>query len=188
MNRRELLIGLGIASLSAAFPRRSRADSDAGAGVAEGEGAEHEVEYLFVQSAHEASLADGRLTLKGVGSATLYFSDRPEHIVGHAETDVFVANWDQGEDSFGASPPNAVLSILTGPMPQEIVVVLESPVLEAGDLTYDVDVLEGNATASGGASSLFIDTIGNPMSPHSVAGHHRRVRHRHRRRRRRAIH
>ncbi len=142
------------------------------------------VEYLFVHSAHAAFLRDGTLTLSGINPANIYFSDRPERIVGHVPTDVFVDQWDKGEDNFAANPPNAALSILSGGEPQEIVVVLKAPRLKAGNLLYNVEVLEGNKTASGGASSLFIDVIGRPMTPMSFAGRHRRMRRRTYRRRR----
>ncbi len=143
------------------------------------------VEYLFVQSGHAVFLKDGTLTLSGIHPLTLYFSDRPERIVGHVPTDAFVDEWDKGEDSFAANPPNAALSILSGGEPQEMVVVLKSPRLKSGNLIYNVDVLDGNKTASGGASSLFIDVIGRPMTPHSFAGRHRRMRRRRIRRHRR---
>jgi hypothetical protein len=183
MKRRDLLIALGSSALLAPFfGRLGRADSHKPVGDSESQSQE-EVVFLFVQSSHGAKLANGKLTLKGVSPATLFFSDRPERITGHEPTEDFVSEWGEGEDSFASSPPNAVLSILVGEMPQEIVVVLKNPVLEAGDLSYDVEVLDGETSASGDASSLFIDVIGRPMSPGSVAGAHRR----HRRRRRRRI-
>ena len=107
------------------------------------------------------------------------FSDRPDRVTGHEPTEDFVDDWDKGDDSFKSNPPNATLSILTGPEPQEIVLVLKSPRLDKGDLLYDVEILDGPQKASGDASSLFIDTIGRPLTPVSVAGVHRR----HRRRR-----
>ena len=88
-----------------------------------------------------------------------------------------MAHWAKGQDNFAADPPNATWSILTGPEPQEIV-VLKNPRLQKNNLIYDVEVLDGKKTAMGGASSLFIDTIGRPMSPGSVAGVHRRERRR----------
>ncbi len=177
MDRRSLLISLGLSPLLLSMlPRASKAGQ-------EGEAAGEEVTWLFVQSAHGATLAKGKLTLSGVNLATLYFSDRPERIAGHEPTADFVEAWGAGEDSFASNNPNAVLSILEGGEAQEIVVVLSNPRLESGNLIYDVQVTEGNAEASGGASSLFIDVIGRPASPGSVAGVHRR----HRRRRRAAI-
>jgi hypothetical protein len=69
----------------------------------------------------------------------------------------------------------------------DVVVVLRDPVLEGDQWSYSVDILDGEMPASGGASSLFIDTIGRPMTPVSVAGAHRRGRRRGRRRVRRRM-
>ncbi len=168
MNHRQLLFHLGLSFLVTLLV--------ACTGNTAQDEATNTVELLFVQTAQEASLAGGVLKLSDVGPSTLYFSDRPERIVGHIPTDVFVAEWGKGEDSFATDPPNAALSILSGPEAQEIVVVLKAPRLEKNDLVYDVEVLEGKKTASGSASSLFIDTIGRPMSPTSFAGRHRRHR------------
>lgn len=134
-----------------------------------------EVELLFVQSAESVSMADGVLTLGGINSATIYFSDRPERIAGHITTDEFVEKWGVGDDNFKSNPPNATLSILSGPEPQEIVVTITNPRVDAGELIYDVDVLEGPDSATGGASSLFIDVIGRPLTPVSAAGVARRT-------------
>jgi len=110
---------------------------------------------------------------------TVYFSDRPERISGHTPTEAFVSEWGVGEDSFQSNPPNAALSIFSGKgEPEEIVLTLANPRLKQGDLIYDVEVLEGNATASGAGSSLFIDVIGRPLTPMSIAGVHRRRRRR----------
>ncbi len=168
MKRRELLLGMGVASVAIPLYVRAAQTSECE------DASKHMVNMLFVQSAHGAELANGKLRLKSVNPATLFFSDRPDRITGHESTADFVANWSEGEDSFKSNPPNATLSILTGPEPQEIVVVLKSPRLDNGDLLYDVEVLDGPQKASGDASSLFIDTIGNPLSPGSVAGVHRR--------------
>ncbi len=136
------------------------------------------MELLFVQSAHAVSLANGVPTLKGVNPSTIFLSDRPERIVGHEPTEDFVAEWAVGDNSFVANPPNAALSILAGSEPQEIILELMSPRLEKADLIYDVKVLDGKQTAAGDAVSLFIDPLGRPMSPTSVAGTHRRRRRR----------
>jgi hypothetical protein len=55
------------------------------------------------------------------------------------------------------------------------VVVLTEPRLEDGDLLYNVEVLEGATTAVGEGSSLFIDIIGMPFTPVSMAGVARRT-------------
>jgi len=172
MNRRKLILGMGLASMVTPLSMRvARADESKDA-------SEHIVNMLFVQSAHGAELSDGKLRLKNVSPSTVFFSDRPERITGHEPTEDFVSNWGEGDDSFKSNPPNATLSIVTGAEPQEIVLVLKSPKLDKGDLLYDVEVLDGSKKVTGGASSLFIDTIGRPMSPMSVAGVKRRKRRR----------
>ena len=173
MKRRKLLIGMGLASIAAPLSMRSAQAVECD------NSSEHVVNLLFVQSAHGAELSNGVLRLKTVSPATILFSDRPDRVTGHEPTEDFVDDWDKGDDSFKSTPPNATLSILTGPEPQEIVLVLKSPRLDKGDLLYDVEILDGPQKASGDASSLFIDTIGRPLTPVSVAGVHRR----HRRRR-----
>jgi hypothetical protein len=64
---------------------------------------------------------------------------------------------------------------LSGPEIQEAVVVLSEPRLEGGDLMFSVDVLDGDPELAGGASSLFIDIIGRPLTPVSYAGVARRT-------------
>lgn len=90
----------------------------------------------------------------------------------------FVDQWADGKDSFEADPPNAVLSVPAGDQSEEVVVVLRQPRLEGVDLIYDVEVLEGEASLEGGPVSLFIDVIGRPLTPMSVAGVRRRERRR----------
>lgn len=177
MKRRNLLAGMGVSALVTPFAVRSaRAATDESQDI---------VEYLFVHSAQNATLADGVLKLDGINPSTLYFSDRPDRIVGHVTTEKFVSHWGSGDDSFKEEPPNATLSLLHENQAQLVVVVLKNPRLEAGSLTYDVDVLDGDASAQGGPCSLFIDVIGRPLTPLSFAGVHRRHRRRARRRHRR---
>lgn len=137
--------------------------------------ASEEVEFLFVQTADSATLADGVLVMGGINPATLYFSDRPDRVAGHLTTEEFVATWGDGDDSFASNPPNATLSILAGEQPQEIVVVLTEPRIEDDALVYNVSIVEGADAATGGACSLFIDIIGRPLTPVSYAGVARRT-------------
>ena len=132
------------------------------------------VEFLLVQNADGVTLSDGLLRLKGIAATTLYFSDRPDRIVGRVTTQEYVDHWAVGDNNFSSDPPNAVLSILSGSEPQNVVVVLTQPRLEGDDLLYNVEVLNGNETVDGGASSLFIDVVGRPLTPLSVAGVARR--------------
>lgn len=140
-----------------------------------------EIEALFVQTAHNMSFEGGRLSLHTPAPTTLFFSDRPDRVTGHITTEEFVDSWDKGDDSFESNPPNAVLSIFHPDMVSDIVVELTEPELSGGDLSYTVEILDGEMPASGGPSALFIDVIGRPMSPVSAGGMHRRDRRRDRR-------
>jgi hypothetical protein len=137
------------------------------------------VKYLFVQSAQSLEVNDGKIILNNVAESAIYFSDRPERIAGHMSIEKFVDIWSEGDDSFKLSNPNAALSFLDDEKDEIVIVVLSNPVLNGGNLTYDVTVLDGVLPSKGGACSLFIDVIGRPASPTSVAGVHRRTRRRH---------
>jgi hypothetical protein len=136
------------------------------------------IEVLYVQTAHSMSAADGRISLHHLAPSTLYFSDRPDRVTGHIRSSEFVETWGQGDDSFASTPPNAVLSIFQPTEVQDVVVVLTDPQLSGDALTYAVQVLDGELPTSGGECALFIDTIGRPLSPVSIAGMNRRARRR----------
>jgi hypothetical protein len=141
------------------------------------------IDAMFVQVAPAAEVVDGRLILKSVGESTLFFSDRPQRVVGHIHTSQLVSVWDDGENSFEADPPNAVLAFVGRgeTIPSDVVVEISDPVLAGSDLSYAATVLDGTLPASAGACTLFIDPFGNPLSPVSVAGMNRRDRRRDRR-------
>lgn len=180
MKRRQLLAGLGASALSIPWLLRnaqaSQKDDKKNKTII--------AELLFVQTADSVELKNNVLTLRGINHTTIFFSDRPERIVGHEPTEDFVDEWGEGENSFKDNPPNAALSVLIGSEPQEVILTIMNPRLKRNRLIYDVKVLDGSSTVKGKAVSLFIDPVGRPLSPVSVAGVHRR----HRRRRRRALH
>jgi hypothetical protein len=135
-----------------------------------------QADFLFVQTAKSMSFdkATSKLTLEGVSSTTLFFSDRPERIAGNMKTPAFVPFWSKGKDSFLKDPPNADVSILEGDKLQQVVVVLQSPELKGDTLVYNVKVLQGDMPAKGADVSIFIDIIGMPRTPLSYAGVARR--------------
>jgi len=138
------------------------------------------IEALFVQSAHGLTTSKGSVTFHGLAHATLFFSDRPQRVVGHLSSRKFVDQWAEGEDSFAQDPPNAVLSFLEDgdTVPEEVTMTISDPHLDGDTLTYTVDILDGMLPASSGPCSLFIDPVGRPLSPMSVAGVRRRQRRR----------
>jgi hypothetical protein len=146
-----------------------------------------EIEALFVQTASSMSYDNGKLTLHSLAPTTLFFSDRPDRVTGHVTSQDFVESWGKGQDSFASDPPNAAFSIFHPDGVSDVVVELKDPKLDGGDLTYTVEILDGEMPASGGPNSLFIDVIGRPLSPVSVCGVRRRGRRRGRRRERRRM-
>ncbi len=133
-------------------------------------------ELLFGENARVMRYANGKLTLKDVSPATVMFSDRPDRVAGHMATSEFAPFWSEGKDSFLlANPPNANRSIFGAGTQIDVVVLLSSPVRMGTDLTYDVTVLQGEMSARGELSTLFIDVIGMPLTPVSHAGAARRA-------------
>jgi len=141
-------------------------------------------ESMFVQTAQGITSDGGTVTLQGVTPSTLYFSDRPQRIVGHMTTADFVDLWGEGDNSFATDPPNAVVSFVEAgaDVPTDAVVVITNPVLDGGQLSYSIEVLEGTVPSTGGPVTLFIDPFGRPLSPVSVCGVRRRQGRRARRR------
>jgi len=146
---------------------------------------EEEVQYLFVQNAKGATMDKEKLILKDVSPTVIFFSDRPKRIAGHMTIEDFVLDWqeDTSKNGFKADPPNAVLSIFDKDEVEDVAVELKNPQFKNNDLIYQIDVLEDDKPLPSGPVSLFIDPIGRPLSPISIAGVHRR----HRRRRRRRM-
>jgi hypothetical protein len=146
--------------------------------------AEHGPTMLFVQSFQSGSIApkegeDGRYTVTlehGLGQ-TIYFSDRPDRIVGASPTPQFL----EGLGFFPDNPPNAALVVETAPGETDIAVVeLFNPLYDptGPTVTYEVAVLENweDSTELGftaapadlaalapsfGAAHLFIDDCGD---------------------------
>lgn len=110
--------------------------------------------FLFVQMADSGSWTpkageDGvfLLTLRGTGEQTLYFSDRPERIVGTMPTDQFL-------DTLGftpVNPPNAAVVVTTPAGERDVLVIeLMNPVYSRSfgedseeTLIYEAIVLSG---------------------------------------------
>ena len=141
------------------------------------------IEAMFVQSAHGLSSDNRTVTLHGLAHSTLFFADRPQRVVGHVSSRKFVSEWGQGANSFEEDPPNAVISFLENgeKPPEEVTMILSEPRMDENNLTYNIEILDGKLPAKTGPCALFIDPIGRPLSPVSVAGMNRRDRRRDRR-------
>jgi len=141
------------------------------------------VDLLFVQESEGVRFEGDGMVLANVRPQTLFFSDRPEEIAGYLSFNEFLDLVGEGPDNFQEDPPNATLVIMEGNDLVNVVMNLtEKPRLEGKDLVFpSIKIIQGEPPVTGGTSALFIDTVGRPASPGSVAGVHRRHRRRHRR-------
>jgi hypothetical protein len=123
-------------------------------------------QLMFVQNADDfkLDLAKSTFRLVKVNQQTMYFSDRPQRIVGHIKMADYLKEWTTkaGKDNFGADPPNATLSVYEPGKPENtiVVVTVTHPVVDGADLVYTYKVLNGTMPANGGPTALFIDWIG----------------------------
>jgi hypothetical protein len=142
-----------------------------------GQGKPELVPSLIVLNARGASLQGQKLTLTGVTPNSIVFADRPVRSAGHVLTQHLLEEWGTGSDSFAKDPPNATVSVLSkdGSQVRDAVMVLKTPTLTGDQLTFDVQVLEGDLAGADGPASVFIDIIGLPWTPLSFAGVARRT-------------
>ncbi len=132
---------------------------------------------LFVHNAGSVSMTDGTITMEDVSPIVTFFCDRPVRYAGVQSIQGFLDMVSEGDESFAADPPNAVLTIVSeGEQPVDVVVELsQRPLNDQGTMTYSgVKVIKGEIPQVTGPGTLFIDHFGRPMSPGSVAGVHRR--------------
>jgi len=137
-------------------------------------------EALFVQHGSEMSFDGTALTLRGASPDLIFFCDRPERIAGHMTWPIFVGQVEKGANSFAVNPPNAAISVIDdkGGVTEVVVELHAKPTRQGDTVTFPTKIIDGSLPASGGRTILFIDPIGHPLSPGSVAGIHRRVRRR----------
>ena len=141
---------------------------------------EETCDMLFVQDAKTMSFDGSRLTLKDANPNLIFFCDRPVRTAGHMDRNAFMKLVTEGENSFADNPPNAAVSIIDakGEVTEVVVTLSKRPLVSGNDMVFPIKVLEGELPNAGETVIMFIDPIGRPMSPTSVAGVHRRHRRR----------
>ncbi len=134
------------------------------------------IDALFIQNGASFSAHDDEITLHGVGDATVYFSNNPRREAGHMASGRFLELWNDDTASFAIAPPRAVLSFLDQPAEAlaDVVLMLHEPRLTGHEMTYRVDVVDGNLPLTGGPCSLFIDALRRPLVSASAVGARRR--------------
>lgn len=188
MDRRKAIAAIGVTSLAGALLSGcGRADAPQQAGVSNDKAAPDDasagdgnVDYLFVQESKRVKSNGTSVIMVDVNPKTLFFSDRPEEIAGYLSFPKFLEMVTTGPDNFNEDPPNATLVFLGDENMAEVVMELvDRPTMIDGDLVFPiVNVIQGTLPQEGGPAALFIDVIGRPMTPMSVAGVHRRTRRR----------
>ena len=133
--------------------------------------------YLIVLNGTGGTLSETTLTLTGADSKTQVFSDRPYRKSWQDSTADFLAQWDEGENSFADDPPNADFTCEVGDGVVNYVVELTSPSLVGGDLTYAVNAVGdtllptgGDSLVCNGVSSLFVDNRNRTASVGASTG------------------
>ncbi|RYH12327.1 hypothetical protein [Tropicimonas sp. IMCC6043] len=84
--------------------------------------------------------------------------------------DSFAPFWSECEDSFLTDPPNADISVLDTGTLRQTVVVPQNSALESGGLHNTVTIIDGEMPVLVESVPVFIDIIGMPLTPLSVAG------------------
>ncbi len=146
------LAAAAFAVMGAAYAADAPAQSDASEEIAM-----PAANWMFVQVGNGFSTDGKTLTIKGVASQTLMFSDRPERMTGDVSTMKFVENWTKGKDDFQKDPPNATISTVVDGKTVLTVVELLNPKLSGDTLTYDIRTLDGTLPSSGNQISIFMD-------------------------------
>ncbi|WP_426609337.1 hypothetical protein [Bradyrhizobium sp. McL0616] len=120
------------------------------------------IQSLIVMNSRGATLQGDKLTLVGVAPSSIVFADRPVRLAGHEPTAMLLEDWGKGNDNFTKDPPNATISVFSkdGSSVKDAVVVLKTPQIEGDNLTFTVQVLEGDITGADGPASLFVDIFG----------------------------
>ena len=145
---RRLVLGSSLLGLAGLTTTRDMQAQEATSEASAADAAADTPEFLFAQTftagtwqpADEASLYT--LTLEGTAAQTVYFSDRPERIVGLAPMQTFL----DGLGFTPANPPNAALVAQRADADGHEILVIElfDPVYDAetSTLTYTARVLE----------------------------------------------
>ena len=108
------------------------------------------LDAVFVQNASAFSAHDDEITLHGVAEATIYFANHPQREAGHIPSRRFLELWDGATESFTSAPPAAVISFLadTNDAPPDVVVTLHDPRFHDNEMTYRVEVRDGDMPQS----------------------------------------
>ena len=166
MSRKIALIPVAIGVLLALYPVAKLATAQP----------RPQASLLFVQMAQKIDYQkkdskSGVMTLYDVPSQTMFFTDRPNRIVGNVPTSAFVNKWttDRGPGGFASNPPNAAVTVFQSDGAKTAIVELRNPRLDGNKLSYDVKVLQGISSTQPAEGVLFIDNFSEAWANNAFA-------------------
>ena len=166
MNRRVALIPVAIGVLLALYPVAKLATAQPKPAAS----------LLFVQMAQKidykkTDASSGVMTLYDVPPQTMFFTDRPNRVVGNVPTNAFVSKWttDKGPGGFASNPPNAAVTVFQSDGAKTAIVELRNPRLDGNKLSYDVKVLQGISSTQPAEGVVFIDNFSEAWANNAFA-------------------
>ena len=166
MNRKVPLILAAIGLLLALYPVAKLATAQP----------KPQASLLFVQMAQKidykkTDAASGVMTLYDVPTQTMFFTDRPNRVVGNVPTSAFVTRWttDKGPNGFATNPPNAAVTVFQSDGAKTAIVELSNPRLDGNKLSYDVKVLQGISSTQPAEGVVFIDNFSEAWANNAFA-------------------
>ena len=166
MNRKVPLILAAIGLLLALYPVAKLATAQP----------KPQASLLFVQMAQKidykkTDAASGVMTLYDVPTQTMFFTDRPNRVVGNVPTSAFVTRWttDKGPNGFATNPPNAAVTVFQSDGAKTAIVELHNPRLDGNKLSYDVKVLQGISSTQPAEGVVFIDNFSEAWANNAFA-------------------
>ena len=166
MNRKVAVIPVTIGVLLALYPVAKLATAQP----------KPQASLLFVQMAQKidykkTDAASGVMTLYDVPTQTMFFTDRPNRVVGNVPTSAFVTRWttDKGPNGFATNPPNAAVTVFQSDGAKTAIVELSNPRLDGNKLSYDVKVLQGISSTQPAEGVVFIDNFSEAWANNAFA-------------------
>lgn len=121
------------------------------------EGLKPDSEVLFVQTAGAMKSTGDSLTLSNISAELVWMTERPYRQSGQISNQDFLEAWSEGDDSFNADPPNAVLTLKEN-IEKPIFLEITNPRFRGDQVTYDINILAGLLPPSSGQVSMLIDS------------------------------
>ncbi|MEM1130569.1 MAG: hypothetical protein AAGH83_08600 [Pseudomonadota bacterium] len=115
--------------------------------------------FLFAQSGEGLTVTEETIALVKPFGKTTWVTNRPERDVGQISNERFASAWDEGENSFAADPPNAVITV-AGRL--SAIVVLTDISVGSDEISYDYELMSGDLGEKSAPTTILIDPSRGP--------------------------